>query len=167
VLLPGDVFGFRGWLGGSAGYSVQALTPASLCVMQGRSPHELFAGQPELALALVQHALRTERRTQLWLARLVRTDALRRTAYLMLDVFERLRARGLAEDSSCAFPLQFQHLADALGLSRAHLARTLQEFRERRWASVEANTLVIYDRAALAERCAYERDGGDDGLVIT
>ena len=58
------------------------------------------------------------------------------------------------------------YAADALGLSRAHLARTLQELRERRCAAVEANTLVIYDRAALAEHCAYEGDGGDEGLVI-
>jgi CRP-like cAMP-binding protein len=166
VLLPGDIFGFQGWLGGSTGYSVQALTPASLCALQGRSPQELFAAQPDLALALVQHALRLERRTLRWLARLARADALHRTAYLILDTFERLRARGLAEGSSCAFPLQFQHLADALGLSRAHLARTLQELRERKWAAIEANTLVIHDAAALAERCAYQREDGDDGLVI-
>jgi CRP-like cAMP-binding protein len=166
ILLPGDVFGLYGWLTGSAGYSVQTLTAARLCVLEPRSPEELYADQPMLALALLQHAVRLKQRTMLWLARLARGDALHRTAYLMLDTFERLRQRGLASGSRCPFPLQFQHLADALALSRAHLARTLQELRERRCATIEANTLVIHDRAALVALCGYQAEGGDPGPLI-
>ena len=46
-------------------------------------------------------------------------------------------------------------LADAAGLSRVHVARTLESLRERRLAEIQNGTLVIFDRPRLTELAGY------------
>jgi CRP-like cAMP-binding protein len=76
-------------------------------------------------------------------------------AYLFLEVFDRLEQRGMAGDGSCRFPLSGQHLADMLGLSRAHVSRVLADFAQRRWARIESGTLLLHERDTLAELAGY------------
>ncbi|MBV8935579.1 MAG: winged helix-turn-helix domain-containing protein, partial [Alphaproteobacteria bacterium] len=53
------------------------------------------------------------------------------------------------------FPLQRRELADAAGLSRVHVARTLDALRERRLAEIQNGTLVIFDRPNLTDLAGY------------
>ena len=74
----------------------------------------------------------------------------------MLEIFDRLRERAIANGgSTCPFPLQRRDLADAAGLSRVHVARTLETLRERRLAEIQNGTLVIFDRPKLTELAGY------------
>jgi hypothetical protein len=57
--------------------------------------------------------------------------------------------------STCPFPLQRRDLADAAGLSRVHVARTLESLRERRLAEIQNGTLVIFDRPRLTDLAGY------------
>ena len=52
-------------------------------------------------------------------------------------------------------PVQRRDLADAAGLSRVHVARTLDSLRMRRLAEIQDGTLVIYNRAVLADLAGY------------
>ena len=47
------------------------------------------------------------------------SDALGRIAFLMLNLYQRQAARAETDPLTCPFPLRRQHLADALGLTRA------------------------------------------------
>jgi CRP-like cAMP-binding protein len=62
-LLPGDLIGLESVVLGSIGHSVQALTPASLCVLGGRSLADLFALQPKLGLILLRTLVEEQRRS--------------------------------------------------------------------------------------------------------
>jgi CRP-like cAMP-binding protein len=57
--------------------------------------------------------------------------------------------------STCPFPLQRRDIADAAGISRVHVARTLERLREQRLAMVQDGVLVLFDRARLAELAGY------------
>ena len=48
-----------------------------------------------------------------------------------------------------------QEDADAVGLSRVHVARTLESLRDRRLAEIQDSTLVIFDRPRLTELAGY------------
>jgi CRP/FNR family transcriptional regulator, anaerobic regulatory protein len=90
------------------------------------------------------------------LSLLGRSTAEQRVGYLMLETFDRLRQRGMVNGgSTCPFPLQRRDLADAAGLSRVHVARTLDTLRQRRLAEIQDGVLVIYDRAKLVELSGY------------
>jgi CRP/FNR family transcriptional regulator len=164
IMLPGDVVGLAAAVLGRVKHSVQAITSATLCVLQGRGFSELFSGHPELALNILKTRVEEEQRMDVRLALLGRSTAEQRIGYLMLETFDRLRQRGIVDaGSTCPFPLQRRDLADAAGLSRVHLARTLESLRERRLAEIQDGTLVIFDRSALTELAGYIPLGGAVG----
>jgi CRP-like cAMP-binding protein len=156
VLLPGDMIGLESAMLGTVKHSVRAITPVSLCVLEGRSVAELFDRNAKLALAILQTRVEEEQRTDARLAMLGRGSALQRIGYLMLETYDRLQQRGMVNGgTTCPFPLTRRHLADASGLSSVHVARILAEMRERKLAVVEGGVLIVFDRAALAELTAY------------
>src|SRR6185312_4711099 len=156
VVLPGDFVGLEAHILGLTEHSVQALTPASICVLRGRRLSELFEQHPDWGLSLLRWIVEDQRRDDVWRSVLGRLDAAERMAYLLLEIFDRLEQRGMAAEQSCRFPLSGQHLADMLGLSRAHVSRVLADFAQRRWARIESGTLLIEARAALARLAGYQ-----------
>jgi CRP/FNR family transcriptional regulator len=156
ILLPGDMIGLASAALGIVKHSVQALTAVTLCALDGARLPMLFQNHPALALAILQTRVEEEQRSDIRMALLGRSKAEARIAYLMIDTFERLRRRGLANGSStCPFPLQRHHLADAVGLSRVHVARTLGLLRRRRLAEIQSGVLVLLDRAQLTALAGY------------
>src|SRR6185437_12270702 len=132
VVLPGDFVGLEAHILGLTEHSVQALTPASLCVLRGRRLSELFEQHPDWGLSLLRWIVEDQRRDDVWRSVLGRLDAAERMAYLLLEIF------------------------DMLGLSRAHVSRVLADFAQRRWARIESGTLLIEARAALARLAGYQ-----------
>jgi len=155
VVLPGDFVGMESHVLGLTEHSVQALTTASLCVLRGRRLRELFQHHPDWGLSLLHWMVEDRRRDDVWRTILGRLDATQRIAYLFLEIFDRLKHRDMASGESCSFPLSGQHLADMLGLSRAHVSRVLRDLARRRLAHVDDNVLFIGARAALAELADY------------
>jgi CRP-like cAMP-binding protein len=67
-----------------------------------------------------------------------------------------LHQRGMVNGgSTCPFPLQRRDIADAAGMSRVHVARTLERLRERRLATMQDGVLVLLDRPRLADLARY------------
>lgn len=155
VVLPGDFLGLEAHVLGLTEHSVEALTAASLCVLRGRRLSELLERHPAWGLSLLRWMVEDQRRDDVWRSILGRLDAAQRMAYLFLEIFDRLRQRGMAGGQSCRFPLSGQHLADMLGLSRAHVSRVLADFAQRRLARIESGSLLIRERDALAELAGY------------
>ena len=160
IVLPGDMIGLAFAVLGRVKHSVQAITPVTLCVLQGRGFPELFSNHAVMALNILQTRVEEEQRMDVRLSLLGRSTAEQRIAYLMLETFDRLLQRGMVGGgSTCPFPLQRRDLADAAGLSRVHVARTLDSLRERRLAEIQDGTLVLYDRARLADLAGYVPPG--------
>lgn len=55
--------------------------------------------------------------------------AKQRTARLILSLDRRLRERGLIANGSIEFPLRYQHVADALGLTPVYANRIISALR--------------------------------------
>jgi CRP/FNR family transcriptional regulator, anaerobic regulatory protein len=156
IVLPGDTIGLASAMLGRVKHSVRAITAATLCVLQGRGFSELFGGHAALALNILQTRVEEEQRMDVRLSLLGRSNAEQRIAYLMLETFDRLHQRGLVDGgSTCPFPLQRRDIADAAGLSRVHVVRTLDSLRERGLAEIQDGTLVLFDRPRLADLAGY------------
>ena len=164
IVLPGDTVGLPAALLGTVRHSVQAITSATLCVLQTRSLRELFTDHPRLAFSILQTRLEEEERMDVRLSLLGRRTAEQRIGYLMLETFDRLRQRGILNGgSTCPFPLQRRDIADAAGLSQVHVARTLDILRGRRLAEIQDGTLVVFDRPRLTELSEYIPPGAASG----
>ncbi len=156
LLLPGEIIGLSSALLGTVRHSVQALTPVSLCVMDGYPLPQLLRRHVDLTLDLLRWRVEEEHRADMRLALLGRRKPLQRVGYLMLETLDRLRRLDLADGTMCPFPLQRQHLADATGLSMIHLNRTLGHLRDEGLAAIEDKMLIVFDRRRLAELTGYE-----------
>ncbi|HZU88948.1 MAG TPA: Crp/Fnr family transcriptional regulator [Stellaceae bacterium] len=167
IVLPGDLIGLASATLGIVRHSVQAVTPVTLCVLDSARLSQMFERHPAYAFALLQTRVEEEQRSDMRLALLGRAKAEQRIAYLMIETFDRLHRRGMANGgATCPFPLQRHHLADAAGLSRVHVARTLDLLRRRRLAEIQDGVLVLFDRPQLAALAGYRSPGTGAGRRV-
>jgi CRP/FNR family transcriptional regulator len=92
-----------------------------------------------------------------------RRTAVERTAFLLLHLYERAKAVGLAPADSFSPPLTQQHLADALGLSIVHTNKTLKRLSDRKIIRWKNRELEILDVKALRQIAWWDDD--DAGRV--
>jgi CRP-like cAMP-binding protein len=159
-LLPGDMIGLHSVFAGRMRHSVTAVTQVSACVLAGYPFETLFEAQPTLTTAMIGALLQDRDRADARLLLLGRQRPTQRLAYLMLETRDRLRARQMGEERACDFPLTYDQMADALGLSRSQLARSLAELRDRGWATLSGGQLLFEDAGRMAGFCGYVRMPG-------
>ena len=160
-LLPGDMVGLQSVFTGRMRHSVCTITQVGLRVLAGAPLKRLFEQRPALTVALVGNLLLNEDRADSRLLLLGRQRPTQRLAYLMLETRDRLRARQMGSEQACEFPLTYDQMADALGLSRSQLARSLAELRDRGLATLTAGRLEIGDGDKLASFCSYAGSPAD------
>jgi CRP/FNR family transcriptional regulator, anaerobic regulatory protein len=156
-LLPGDLIGIQSGLLGMIDHSVRTLTAVSVSLLDGRGLDEVIRSSGDVALALAKAHAFEERRMDNRFAVIGRRSAAERLAFLLLDLFERQRRDGVGTPRTCPFPLRRQHIADAIGLTGAHINRTLNRFRREGLASIEDDTLSIHDPTAFSALCGYDK----------
>jgi CRP-like cAMP-binding protein len=155
-LLPGDLIGLQAPLMGRLRHGVVALTDVTVCDIARGPVRTLVETQPRLAAALMQTLLIDEERADRRLLMLGRQRPTQRLAYLLLELYERLAQREAVRGACCSLPLTYLHLADALGLSRAQLARSLAEVKERGWARLQAGELELLNREDMSRYATYD-----------
>lgn len=158
LLIPGDLCGALRPEAGHNTCTVVALTRARVAdmgnIVRALDPenpaHARLGALIAVATAGEAEALVTQ------VVRLGRMSAYERTAHLLLELFDRLSAAGLAQGRRMPFPLTQDNLADALGLSIVHVNRTLQQLRREGLIEYRASAVTLLDRDQLAEICGYE-----------
>lgn len=149
-LLPGEIVGLQAGLLGVIDHSVSSLTALSASALDGRLVADAFYREPELALRLARHAAAEASRADELLTVIGCCDAVERLAFLMVSLYRRQAWSEKIDPRNCPFPLRRQHMADALGLTGAHVNRTLNKLREDGIAVIEGQRLSIRDLPRLA-----------------
>jgi len=153
-LIPGDLVSATAPFSDSLEFSIQAITElryslinrgdfvAALSRRSDLTDHwgSLYAAQQEQAHQLIVGLGRR------------RADV--RVARLILHLKERLAARGLVNDQVFDFPLDEQHLSDALGLIPADVERELDRFRTDALIELAAGVMMIVNLSGL-QRLAH------------
>ena len=125
-VLPGDLVGLQQEFGDSAAHGVEAVTDCALCVFTGDDLWELFRTEPRLGYDITWLSARGESFVDDNLLTTGQRNATERVAMLLMHLYRRLERLGLAEGDSVPFPVNQQHIADALGLSLVHTNKTLR-----------------------------------------
>jgi CRP-like cAMP-binding protein len=87
-----------------------------------------------------------------------RRDATEKISRLIVKLYVRLSATGLAENSSFAFPIRQTHIADATGLTPVHVNRTLRQLRDNRVITLVKGKIEIHDLDTLLKFGDMTRD---------
>ena len=154
--LPGDLVAIQAPLTGRVPYSVQTLTDASLCVFDCGGIEPLFESFPKLGLEIARILAHEAAMTETHLATVGRRSAEARVAYLLAELYARLRQRQMVGDNTCTLPLTQEHLADALGLSTVHVSRMLRVLSDDNLARLDRGRLTIVDFTALCDRAEID-----------
>ena len=149
--LPGDLIGLQGSVIGAMDHSVEALTPAVLCVFQRDRLPELFKNHPGLSFDVTWLASREERMLDENLLSLGRRTALERAAYLVAFLYQRAATVGLTDQKALLIPISQQHVADTLGLSIVHTNKTLKKLADRKMIRWHDRVCEVLDPDGLME----------------
>ena len=149
--LPGDLVGLQGSVIGAMEHSVEALSPAVLCVFQRDRLAELYRSHPGLSFDVTWLASREEQLIDQNLVSVGRRTALERIAYLLLHLFVRAEESGLTKGNTIQFPFTQQHIADTLGMSLVHTNKTLKRLLQSNAVRWKDRVFELVDRASLVE----------------
>ena len=172
LLLPGDCNDLRIQLLDTMDYNVGAVTALKAIEIPQAELDDLGSRQPRLADAFTHNELVTNAMQREWALCLGQRSAYERLAHLMVEIYLRLDAVGLASDGEIEWPLTQSDLADALGLTAVHVNRTLQRLRADGLIELAHRRLVIRDLGRLKQaglfndNYLHRRGGGkpDSGL---
>jgi len=141
--LPGDICDLNIFILREMDHSIGTITSVTIADLSREVFDEISAGHPRIATAfwwegLVNSAIQRE-----WTMSLGQRTASERMAHLLCEIFLRLRLAGLTREDSCDFPLTQSDLADATGLSKVHVNRTLQELRSAELIVLRGKSLTV------------------------
>jgi CRP-like cAMP-binding protein len=148
-LLPGELIGLEAALLGVTENAVRSLTPLRVNAVDSRLVGEAFRTESALALRLARYVAAEAGRVDEMLTVIGCSDAIERLAFLMVNLYRRQARRGRVDPLDIPFPLRRQHMADALGLTGAHINRTLNRLRHDGVAHIERGRLSIRDLSRL------------------
>lgn len=157
IALPGDFIGFPACFFESALFSVAALTDAVISSVPMSRLLALFERHSRLAAILLwQFSCETAIYAE-HLIDIGRRSAVERVGHLLLELLIRLQAIGLAEARSFSLPLTQQVIGDLLGLSAAHVNRSLRLLRDDGLVTITGQHVVITDFERLAALTHLEK----------
>jgi CRP-like cAMP-binding protein len=150
-ITPGDAIGLFGAITPVSTSSVTALSDITAVPFAPAAIVRTIARAPRLGAALVWSAAREQEILGEHLLSLGRRSARERVAHLFLELWARLKVRGLATGDQLQVPLTQQIVADALGLSVVHVNRTLRQLAAEGLLTVkrESVTLLNLDQLQL------------------
>jgi CRP-like cAMP-binding protein len=149
--LPGDICDLNVFILREMDHSIGSITDVTIADLSREFFEGIGTEYPRIATALWWESLVDAAIQREWTLNLGQRTALERMAHLLCELFFRLRLAGLTNADSCEFPLTQADLADASGLSKVHVNRTLQELRSANLIVLKGKTLVVPDLRRLME----------------
>jgi CRP-like cAMP-binding protein len=141
--LPGDICDLNVFILREMDHSIGTITAVTIADLSRDFFDEISAGYPRIATAFWWESLVNSAIQREWTMSLGQRTASERMAHLLCEIFFRLRLAGLTRGDSCDFPLTQADLADATGLSKVHVNRTLQELRSAELIGLKGKSLRI------------------------
>jgi CRP-like cAMP-binding protein len=141
--LPGDICDPNICILREMDHSIGTITPVTMADLSRDFFDKIGSGHPQIAEALRWETLVNASIQREWTMNLGQRTALERMAHLICEVFFRLRFAGLTDGDTCEFPLTQADLADATGLSKVHVNRTLQELRSAKLIVLKGKSLLV------------------------
>jgi CRP-like cAMP-binding protein len=155
-LVPGDPCDSEIFILNAMDHSIGAVTPSVVASISGKTMKDLLLNRPSVALAFWWSTLQDEGILRERIIDEGRRDAYSRLAFLIYEVFLRMRAVGVIEDAKFEFPVTQIDLADATGLTPVHVNRMLQQLREEKLIAIDGKTWTILDPARMRKAARFE-----------
>jgi len=155
-VLPGEIFGFKTIDHDSVTQTAIAAMDSVICKIP--KAIELCSLHSELSMSLAWVILYDKLLIEKYLAKICQYNATEQIAFMVLELFRRLKIRNLNKDNVIPFPLKQEDIADMLGLTTIHVNRILQIFRKEGIFIIQKQELSILNYEALHRLAGAEFD---------
>lgn len=154
-ILPGDTITLSSMFmpGQPLSFSVKALTDVELCSFPAETFRSLLSQKPAYMQPYYQDLSEYLDAITTRLADLGQRSAKGRMAQLFVELHRRHQKRHMIHNGGFALPVSQEILANALGITKSYVNRTLATMRDEGLIALEEGRLFVPDLAAL-ERCA-------------
>jgi CRP-like cAMP-binding protein len=153
IILPTDIVGIDHGLLARCNHEIVAGSLFGYQLLTGTQMQELMR-DPRIAIRALALTTELRWRADKHLAAITRLDARGRIAWMIVDIFERLRRSGLISQASFNLPLTQDQIADYLGITMVHVSRTFRRLREERLVLVDRHVAIILDLDRLRRAAA-------------
>ncbi len=140
-VLPGELLGIQPDTKGPAIYTAVAALDSVICDIPNLDT--MCLSEPKLAMRVAWVAACDMVLTEMYLTNIAHRNARERIAFMALELYRRLKVRGLNDDYTIQFPLKQQDIADTLGLTAIHVNRALHALREESILKIHRHQLTI------------------------
>lgn len=156
ILIPGDLSSTVSLFRGEAPrqYGVRTVSDLEACAIEMPRLQALIVQSHALRLALFEDLCEQINALEQRLTDLGVCGAPARIAQLLLDLHDRLDARGLVFGGAFQFPLRQEDIARAVGLTAVHANRTLMQLRRLGWIEYERGRMLLLNIDALRQSAA-------------
>ena len=155
-LLPGDFCDIHIFVLKSMDHSIALLNNAKVVAVPAQAMLDLMSDHPAIERALWWATLVDEAVLREWLTSIGQRDAFMRIAHLLAELWLRMRMIGLADGNEFSLPLTQAELGDGLGLTPAHVNRTLRRLRKDGLISLDRKRLTIHHPEQLMALSNFE-----------
>ncbi|MGN7295400.1 Crp/Fnr family transcriptional regulator [Rhizobium sp. SAFR-030] len=155
-LVPGDPCDSEIFILNEMDHSIGTLAPSVVASISGKTMKDLLLNRPSLALAFWWNTLQDEGVLRERIIDEGRRDAYSRIAFLIYEVFVRMRAFGVIEDEVFDFPVTQVDLADATGLTPVHVSRMLGRLRREKLIAIDGKTWTVCNPLGLRKAAQFE-----------
>jgi CRP-like cAMP-binding protein len=155
---PGDLLGLLAPVSPHATSGIVALTDLAFSGFQRDLLLDVMKESPRLAAALAWSAAREQEILAEHLVSVGRRSARERVAHLILELWARLRVRGLTNGHAFSIPLTQATIADTLGLSVVHVNRTLRGLETSGMVTVRRDKVSVDDLTRLQDAAGFDED---------
>ncbi|MGY2461605.1 Crp/Fnr family transcriptional regulator [Vreelandella sulfidaeris] len=136
--IPGDIPDLQSLHLEVADINIASISACKVGYIQHKDLHRLCERFPRLTSAFWRETLVDAAIFREWLLNIGQREGYARIAHIICELMMRLKAVGLAEDSTFNMPVTQAELADATGMTPVHVNRVLQALR--------ADGLIISDK---------------------
>jgi CRP-like cAMP-binding protein len=155
-LVPGDPCDSEIFILKEMDHSIGTLAPSLIASISGEIMKDLLLNRPGIALAFWWNTLQDEGVLRERIIDEGRRDAYSRVAFLIYEVFLRMRAFGVIDDQVFDFPVTQVDLADATGLTPVHVGRMLVRLRNDKLIAIDGKSWTVCDPKGLRSAAQFE-----------
>lgn len=158
--VPGDLCDPSRFVVARSDFAITAISPVVYSLVQAADLLALLARSPRLGAVMWWLEALEESFTRAHLVAVGRLTAYERVAYLLWELYARLKAVGLVQDDAFDLPPNQDMLADATGLSHVHVSRTLNRMQREGVIERSGRHMRLTDPARLRAIAQVDREPG-------
>jgi CRP-like cAMP-binding protein len=155
-ILPGEFFDLQGLVSTRSDHTVAALSAVRLFEARAEDFAAMASANPAIFNALLWASVVEEAILREHIVQLGRQPAVTRIAFLILELYRRQLLTRPDHDQRLEFPVGHGVIADALGLSRVHVSRSLKALRDKGCIAVSDRHVKILHLAQLEDIAEYD-----------